>query len=111
MVRDPGQGQIIMVLLGSQAANDQPVKIISVNTPSQMYMFTEVDVISETNNQGTIGHTHTSIGRYLTITNTSHHGKLNLHGNLTMNAVFVDGSLSLHRQAQMSQAKHWDRNQ
>ena len=111
MVRDPYQGQIIMVLLGSQAANDQPVKIISVNTPSQMYMFTEVDVISETNNQRTIGHTHTSIGRYLTITNTSHHGKLNLHGNLTMNAVFVDGSLSLHRQAQMSQAKHWDRNQ
>ena len=76
-----------------------------------MYMFTELDVLSNNDNPGAVGHTNSSQGRYKYITKTNDHDMLNLHGTLTMDALFVDGSLKVHRQNQLSQDKHWDRNQ
>ena len=90
---------------------DTPVNINHINTSSQMYLFTELDVISNNSNPGSVGHTHSSQGRYIHITDSNYHDWLNLHGTLTMNAVFVDGSLKVQRQGQLSQDKHWDRDQ
>jgi len=88
---------------------ENPVNINHVNTASQMYMFTEYDAQSTNQNVGSVGHTNSSQGRYKHISDNQ--DRLNLHGTITMNAVFVDSSLSLQRFGQLSQAKHWDKSE
>ena len=88
---------------------DRPVNLNHVNSASQMYMLTEYDAQSTNQNVGSVGHTNSSQGRFTHIANNQN--RLNLHGTFTMNAVFVDSSVSIQRFAQLSQAKHWDKNE
>lgn len=88
---------------------ENPVNINHVNSASQMYMFTEYDAQSTNQNVGSVGHTNSSQGRYIHISDNQN--RLNLHGTITMNAVFVDSSLSIQRLNQLSQTKHWDKNE
>ncbi|MCM8532902.1 MAG: type II secretion system GspH family protein [Lentisphaeraceae bacterium] len=96
---------------GDEPEYNKPVNINHVNTASQMYMLSEFDMVSANDNQGAVGHTNSSQGRYIHITDSQYHDKLNLHGRFTMNAVFVDGSLKLQRQSQLLNTSHWDRSQ
>lgn len=88
---------------------ENPVNMNHVNSASQMYMFTEYDTVSDNQNVGAVGHTNSSQGRYLHI--SANQNRLNLHGTITMNAVFVDSSMSVQRIGQLSQAKHWDKKE
>ena len=87
---------------------ENPVNINHVNSASQMYMLTELDAVSTNQNVGSVGHTNNSQGRYLHVSDKQNW--LNLHGTVTINAVFVDSSVSIQRLVDLSQAGHWDKN-
>ena len=87
--------------------NQTPVEVnlAEVNSPSQMYMLTEFE------KSGSIGHTFMSQGQHKQTHNDWGQQQMNMHGTLTINAIFVDSSYSVQRHIEFMQSKHWNRNE